>query len=413
MEPISVTMLGRFDIFADGKSALAYLGNAAKSTLLLKYILLNRGKPLATAELISIFWAEPDKSANPENALKTMISRIRSGLAKASPRLKGCILSEKKSYTWNPALECVIDVFRFEELARQLVEAEQLDEKTRKKYIQALSLYGGDLAYPSADEDWIVSRSLYLHHLYLKVVSRFIELLKADLDFETVIHACRIALEFDAFDESLNLELMNALKESGQGNEALMQYRHITSAYYKYLGIEPSERLMHFYRSLIKADLSAEADIAIIRQGLRDGAGEESAAFVCDYSIFRDIYQLQLRNLERQKNRIFLSLITVSGLPDPDPPVLDSVMRELLEILKTCLRKGDTIARYSTTQYAVLLPMVNHFGGQIVMNRIEKMFYKKYADSGVGIHIQFGGAEHGDPSPLHRTQGIAEPRPKA
>ena len=233
MNPIYVTMLGRFDILVEGNSALSYLNNSSKSILLLKYFLLNRNKPIAVADLIGIFWSEPDKSTNPESALKTMISRIRSSLAKASPLLKNCILSEKKSYMWNPDVDCTIDAFLFEELYKELQEESGFDEDIRGKYIQVLNLYGGDLAYSSVDEDWIVSRSMYLHHLYLRTVYRFIELLKTEHDYEMIIHVCRIALDIDTFDETLNLELMNALKQGGQNSAALMQYRHITSAYYK------------------------------------------------------------------------------------------------------------------------------------------------------------------------------------
>lgn len=399
MNSIYVTMLGRFDILVEGDSALVYLNNSSKSILLLKYFLLNQNKPIAVTDLIANFWAEPDKSTNPESALKTMISRIRSSLAKASPQLKNCILSEKKSYMWNPAIACTVDAFQFEALYRELQEEIDFNEDVRGKYIQVLNLYGGDLAYSSIDEDWIVSRSMYLHHLYLRTVYRFIEMLKAEEDYEMVIHVCRIALDIDTFDETLNLELMSALKQGGQNSAALMQYRHITSAYYKYLGIEPSDKILGFYRSLIKSDLAHEADINSIRQDLT--APEEKAdegyggAFVCDYSIFKDIYQLQMRNLERQKNKMFLTLASViQTMDDPLPPlVLDGVMRGLLDVLKRCLRKGDTIARYSPSQYAILLPMVNYASGQIVINRIKKLFYKKYTDSNVTLSFQIGSMD--------------------
>lgn len=396
MTSIYVTMLGRFDILVDGSSALSCLNNSAKSILLLKYFLFNRGKPMAVTDLIGIFWSEPDKSTNPENALKTMISRIRSSLAKASPSLKNCILSEKKSYMWNPAFECTVDAFLFEDLYKELQEESEFYGNVRDKYIRALDLYGGDLSYSSIDEDWIASRSMYLHHLYLRIVYRFIELLKAESDYEMIIHVCRIALDIDTFDERLNLELMNALKQGGQNSAALMQYRHITSAYYKYLGIDPSEKLLSFYRSLIKTDLTHEADINSIRQELMlSDESQDSGAFVCDYSIFRDIYQLQMRNMERQKDKMFLALASViQTLGDPlSPLVMDGIMRGLLDILKRCLRKGDTIARYSPSQYAILLPMINHSSRQVVFGRIKKLFFKKFSGGNVTISLQFGAIE--------------------
>lgn len=395
MDEIYVTMLGRFDIFVDGNSALTYLSNSSKSTLLLKFFLLNSGKSIMISDLIDMFWSEPEKSVNPESALKTMVSRIRFSLAKVSPLLKNCILSEKKSYMWNPNVRCTVDVFRFEELYTELQEEKNFDETVREKYIQLLKLYGGDLSYSTSDEEWIVGRSMYLHHLYLKTVYKFINLLKTEQDYETIIHVCRIALDIDTFDEQLNLELMNALREGGQTGAALMQYRHVTSAYYKYLGVEPSEKILSFCKDLIRADLQTEADINSIRQDLKNVNDTDNGAFICDYSIFKDIYQLQLRSLERQHNKMFLALITVSRSLNEslEPLLLDGIMRELLIILQKCLRKGDTIARYSPTQYAILLPMVNYSSGHIVINRVRKMFYKKYSDNNYKISFQFGSLD--------------------
>lgn len=391
MQPIYVTMLGRFDILVEGESTYPFFAKSPKGIMLMKYLLLNRGKPLSVSHLIDTLWAEPDKS-NPESALKTMVSRLRSSLANASPLLKNCILSEKKSYQWNPEIPCQVDVFLFEELYHQLESETVFNEEVREKYIQVLNIYGGDLSYSSDDEDWIVSRSLYLHHLYLKVVYHFIELLKGEGDYETIIHVCRIALDIDTFDELLNLELMNALKEVGQNSAALMQYRHITSAYYKYLGIDPSEKILGFYKSLIKADIAAEADLRSIRQELQ-GSTEQDGAFICDYSIFKDIYQLQLRNLERQQSKMFLALLGVTGVGDEpiDPMVLDGIMRELLEILKCCLRKGDTVSRYSPSQYAILLPMLQYANGNLIIGRIKKLFYQRFTDTKYQMGFQFEG----------------------
>lgn len=395
MNAINIVILGKFDIIVHGNSALTYLGNSSKSILLLKYLILNKGKPVSIYDLIDVFWSENEKSINPESALKTMVSRIRSSLAKASPLLKDCILCEGKSYSWNPSIECDVDVFIFEDLCNTLQNETVFDENVREKYLLILNLYGGDLSYSTANEDWLVSRSLYLHHLYLQAVYRFIGFLKEIEEFETIIHVCRIALDIDTFDEQLNLALMNAHKVVGHNNAALMQYRHITSAYYKYLGVEPSEKMLDFYKDLIKADLATETDINSIRQDLKKVQESDGGAFTCDYSIFKDIYQLQLRNMERQKSRMFLSLLSISQSMDAplEPLVLDGIMRELLEILKECLRKGDTIARYSSSQYALLLPMINYTNGHIVINRIKTMFYQKYQDNAIKLNFQFSSID--------------------
>jgi DNA-binding SARP family transcriptional activator len=400
MNQITVVMLGKFDIIVEGRSALPQISNSHKSILLLKHLILNRGKAIPIASLIEIFWAEAEKSVNPENALKTMVSRIRSNLAKVNPDLKNCIQAENRSYMWSTEAPCDVDVFRFEEMCESVKECDTLGESVREVYTHIIDIYGGDLSYSNTDEEWIVSRSLCLHHLYLQTVYKFIDMLKAEQDNEMVIHVCRIALDIDAFDERLNLELMTALKDSGQSNAALTQYKYVTSAYYKYLGIEPTEGIQSFYRNLVRSHQSSESDLQTIRTELLNSDSGETGAFICEYSIFKDIYQLQLRNIGRQENKMFLALLSVENTVEEyfDPLIQDTVMRRLLAILKDCLRRGDTISRFSSSQYAILLPMMYYSNGYIVINRIKKQFYKIYPDNSIKLIFHFGSLDQNEPS---------------
>jgi hypothetical protein len=80
-------------------------------------------------------------------------------------------------------------------------------------------------------------------------------------------------------------------------------------------------------------------------------------AFICEYAVFKEIYNLQIRNLERLGVPMFLALImvnSVDGLPLP-PLNLDEIMQGLLEILRANLRKGDAITHYLPAQCALLI----------------------------------------------------------
>ena len=109
---------------------------------------------------------------------------------------------------------------------------------------------------------------------------------------------------------------------------------------------------------------------------------EESTAFVCDYSIFKDIYKLNMRNLERLNITIFLGLITITPADkrgNTDLLLLDKTMDLFLDALKHNLRKGDTISRYGPSQFAILLPAINHKTGTIAMERVKKSFYSQHS----------------------------------
>ena len=63
-------------------------------------------------------------------------------------------------------------------------------------------------------------------------------------------------------------------------------------------------------------------------------------------------------------------------------------MAGLQEILKTNMRKGDIITRFSENTFAMLLPMVNYTTGSMVMERIEHLYYQEYAALAVPFHAR-------------------------
>ena len=51
----------------------------------------------------------------------------------------------------------------------------------------------------------------------------------------------------------------------------------------------------------------------------------------------------------------------------------------LQEILRTNMRKGDIITRFSENTFAMLLPTVKYATGNMVMDRIENLYYQEYS----------------------------------
>lgn len=389
MTDLQITLLGHFDIMSDGASILTRLEHSNKSISLIKYLLLHRKKAVPVDEIIEIFWPD-DKTTNPENALKTMISRIRSSMAEYHPDLRNCILSRNRAYQWNGEISCTVDVEQIEHMACRLEKASAITEQTEQEFTRFMTAYPGDISRSTADEHWVTGQRLYYHHLYLKTVYRFIELLKNEARHEDIIHICRLALDIDSFDEQLNVELIYALQNGGRDTAALGRYNHVSGAYSDYFGVKVPGKIKEFYQHLIYSEQKKEADIAGIRQELRKNDETAAGPVICEYSVFRDIYQLQMRNMERQTTRIFIALISVDFPMETgaSPLRLDHVMRSLLSVLQRQLRKGDIVARYSPAQYAILLPMLNYTGGQVVINRIKEIFYREFPDDIAQISFQ-------------------------
>lgn len=390
---IQVYLLGKFDIMVDGKSAVKALGNSKKGRLMLEYLLLHKDESVSSQDLYEVLWPN-EMSTNPESALKTLVSRLRSALGKFDEQLGKCIVTNRGAYRWNGDLPCEIDVFRFEALCQELTATTAMTPAVQERFSQTLRMYSGDLLALGEDESWIVSRSAYYHALYLRTTYLAIRLMKENQDYDGIIRVARAALDVDAFDETLHLELMEALVKTNRNNEALVQYRHATNLHYNYLGMRPPEKIQAFYKQIIQADQSLGMDIDSIRRALQDNDGK-FGAFVCEYAIFKDIYQLQMRNLSRLGSTMFIAIVMLNSTGEQaiEPLVLDGAMRQLLDAMIHSLRKGDTITRYSPAQYALLLPSVSHETGKMVLERIKAAFYRLCVDSSMTISYRLAPVE--------------------
>jgi DNA-binding SARP family transcriptional activator len=379
-------MLGKFMVIADGQDIIQYLGSSKKKVELLAYLILNKEKNISAFDLYDMLWPN-DENSNPESSLKTLISRLRTNLSAFD--LRNAIVTKRGFYSWNDDLDADIDVFAFENLCAEVQMAESLTKETEERFQEVLALYQGDLLPNSSLDSWVVPKSMYYHNAYLEAVQKYVALLNAEGRYSDVVHVCRKGLDIDAFDSSLNLSLMTALLKMGKSREALAQYNCTTGLHYTYLGMNPSDEILDFYKKLIRIERASGSDIDIIRKELWE-EDEAEGAFICEYAIFKDIYKLNMRNLKRLGTSMFLALISVDAIDNktPDFLLLDKIMSILRDTLRDNLRRGDTVSRYSPYQFAILLPTVNHQTGQTVLERVKKEFYKKCSTSQFVINFK-------------------------
>lgn len=387
---VRICMMGQFGIFAGDEKIDQAVSKSRKGVALMQYLILQRGESVPNYRLLETLWSG-DQSSNPENALKTLVSRMRAILNQQLPGLGGCIVAERGAYRWKSMENMSIDLYEIEDLLGRLTQIQVYSPEAAEGYGRLLKLYTGDLLQGGEQADWALSRAVTLHNQYLDAVRRYLEMLKGQGNYEECIHVCRTALDVDAFDEQLHLELMGALTQSGRSNEALVQYKHVTNLHFRYLGVQPPPSIQEFYKQIIQAGKTLDFNLETIRTELREH-GEVRGAFVCEYVVLKEIYNLQMRNLERLGSTMFLALIMVSSVSgEPmDPLKQNDVMQGLLAILKDHLRKGDTITQFSPTMYALLLPTVNYTTGNMVMERVKRFFYRRYPNSNILFNYRVG-----------------------
>lgn len=385
-----IQMMDNFALYIDERHVEYLAAKTRKGAALIEYLVLNHGQSVPNYRILATLWAD-DRSANPESALKTLVSRLRAQLNQIHPELGGCIVADRGAYHWQMMPGMTVDVYEIESIFEAL-SASKVDKARRSElYRRLMELYSGDLLQNAEQNEWALARATALHNQYMSSVYSYIELLKSEGDWDQVACTCRRALDVDNFDDRLHMELMSALINTNRTSEALVQYKHVMHLNYRYLGVRPSDDMQEFYKQIVRAGKTLDLNLESIRNELRE-SGEQRGAFVCEYAVFKEIYNLQMRNLERLGSTMFLAVIMV-GNPEEagqDSIRQDNIMNGLLEILRSNLRKGDTITHFSPTIFALLLPTVNYTTGNMVMERVRKLFYKKYPNSNIPFNYRVG-----------------------
>ena len=387
-DSVRIQMMGSFLIYIDEKRIENLVGKSRKGSALMEYLVLHRGKSVPNQQILEALWAEKAVS-NPENALKTLVSRLRTLLNQISPNLGACIASDRGAYHWENLPGMRVDVLELMDTFDAL-KSERDPDAQRVLYGKVLELYRGEL-FQTGELSREAGYAQQLHSHFLSGVYGYVDLLRKEEAYKEISVVCRTALEVDRFDDRLHIELMKALVGMNRTNDALVQYKHAENLNYRYLGAAPSDEMKAFYHQMNRNRMSLEFNLESIRRELYESS-REHGAFVCEYGMFKEIYNLQMRNLERLDTTMFLGIIMVG---DADNDGVDfirqgSVMEGLIEILRDNLRKGDIITHFSPSVIAVLLPTVNYETGSMVMERIRKLFYERFPGSSLPFSFRLG-----------------------
>lgn len=382
---IYVSMFGDCSIEYQGRVIDCSTIRSKKVWALLHFLIFNRNREISREELIELVYS-PDDSSNPQNALKTLVHRCRSVLAPlAYADTKLMILQQDRAYKWNAALPLSLDAERFDELYER---CRSLDFKSGEAFElcrEALSLYRGDFL-PKDDSAWVSALRERYRSRYLELVRFAISELSAREEYDELVLVCRNALSLFRYDEYLYCSLMTALVKQGKTQIAMSVYERTTKLFFTELGITPSDELQTIYRQIIRSTQNVELDINVIKNKLKENI-ENSGAFFCEYEFFKDIYHIA--SLIRMRTGItvqlcLFSVVSSSGLPLPTKQ-LNSTMERLKTTISSNLRRGDIFARYSVSQFIILLPLATLENAIVIAERILASFYHRLPKSGISV----------------------------
>lgn len=380
---LKVTTLGKFTV-SDSVSKATLTDEILRSDMLKKlfvYLISHREHPLSVQELFDALW-QGDETDNPAGALKNLMYRLRTALNKQFGD-QGFILTSHGSYSWNTKIEIDADFESFEEFINRAKDAKTPDEMA-DFYEAAITVYEGDFLENAGDMHWMVTQSAYFHSQFLSACKQLISFYMKEKEYEDVERVCNYAIRFDTVDEGLYCDLIRSLIKQKKNDLAVKNYEAAKKTLHDSLGVSNSKRLVEVQNELLKMDKGAVVEKM---QAIREDMSEEDdpdGVYLVGYPVFKEVYRMETRRIGRLGEAEYVLLLTAQINPEFQDSneqmnrfLIKQAMGQLESALKKTLRIGDVAARFSDSQFVILLPTCTYETTKTVANRILGIFKEK------------------------------------
>ncbi len=390
-EVVSARFFGHFKISVGARSIAETTTRARKPWSLLQYLMVHRHKNISNQQLMEALWPDGE-SDQPEKALKNLVYRVRTNFASLDvPFAQDIILYKNGAYRLNNDLPWDMDFEQFEALCKKAEDATRTAESRLADYRLAVALYEGDFLADHSLEDWVMSFNTYYRSLFFKCVQQMLDLLEKGEQYSEMELVSHRALSFDRFDEGLHKAYMKSLIAQNKRSAAISHYEATSDLFFRELGVSPDEELRNMYHDLARLTGRVQSDLAVIKEALREPEMRNDA-FVCDLSVFREMYRLEARNAERVGQSVFIVLLTLDddNAAHPSPQLMERGMDTLLDVIQSGLRRGDVASQLSPAQFIMMLPTITMENCERVISRLKDMFAAKCTRDGLRLsaHLQ-------------------------
>lgn len=397
MKAVEISMLGEFSVKYGEAKVSDKNERSGKKWSLLKYLIAHRDREISQNELIELFWAE-GKSNNPAGALKTLLHRLRAALSALQlPESLELIVNYTGSYAINRDLissgELIIDAAEFERLIKQAALPDLSEEKQLGYYLEAIGIYKGDFLRGSDAESWVTPLAVYYRSVYSRAVHRAVDILYGKGEFGEAADICRKALDADNLDQKIHEMLIKSLVGAGERQAAKKHYDYVVDLFYNREGISPSPEVISLLDDIVKEDKEYETDLNLVKSRLGEDA-PPIGAFFCEYEFFKQIYRLEIRDSRRTRQCIHICLITITDRDGgvPDGKTLTKSSERLQQCISSSLRASDIFARYSASQFIIMLLSSSHKVCDGVMRRVTQRYRSDYPKSPVKLVYNYSEA---------------------
>lgn len=384
MRTLNISMFGELSISYNDKIVDEKSQHSRKTFLLLAYLIAFRKKAIPQFELFEVLWKD-NESDNPVNALRTLLSRTRNILSKLDyPDVNRLIKASNGSYYWNKEIPVSLDIDIFEEYYN-LLKKESISDDNKITYgKKALELYKGSFLSNLSSEYWVVPMATYYNSIFINIVNILIDLYLKQDDYASIVELCNTAIALSPYQENFYYYLIDALYETGNSKDAIEQYKKAEAFMYANFGVSLSSKFSSLYKKICNTKNNLEFNLEKIHEDLVE-KDKIFGAFMCDYELFKQQFQLEIRASQRNNHPLQICLVSVVDQKRNIPPLkkLNNYMSGLENVIRSSLRASDIFARYSVSQYIIMLTNTTLENAKMVLGRIDSNCRKNISVPGL------------------------------
>lgn len=378
-----ISTLGTFDIKSENTSLIKTSSKSYRLYRMLKYFITFRNKKILSDTLIENVWPDHE-SYDPYNMLRAQVYRLRQQIKSIIPK----DIDEDKYmsinftngyYSLDIGENIIIDI---DEFGRLITLGDQnivgnIDSSI-EYYENALKLYKGTYLEKFTDELWLIPVRNYYSSLYTKTLSKLIEILEFQQEYEKIINICQDAIDLEPENEDLHIKLMQAMLKLGHTKDAESHYEYISLLLGKDKIANPLLSLQNINRK-IQTDLVKKDNIDIINIKSKIEAEQGEGPLKCNFENFKFLLNTKRRKRNLSEKQDYITIITLKeGLKKYD---LEYWSNNLSHVLKKTLRQGDVYTFWNELQVLILLGSIDEDEIINIENRIRDNLNLKYKNT--------------------------------
>jgi len=387
-EVLKVKMFGTFSMSYGNQSITGKSKSNESNFITLMEALLHAGKEGIARDALEQAIFQNIDLKNIHHSTQNVIYNAKKQLLKYGLPDVNFIEQKEGVYYFTDEIPVVEDAREFDRLFK-LAEEEKDKTKKMNLYLDVIHLYDGEFLEHQASVVWIAKEARRYRELFCESVEKAAELLREKEEWFVLEDLGYYAAKVHPFAEWETLT-MEALIATSRYEEAIRFYEDISDYYMSVIGLRPSARMQELMDYLGDQINHSYEVLDEIQEKLMEEDPDAHGGYACSYPIFRGIYQLTERTMERGGQSVFLMLCTLvdsKGNPMRDNAQMTELTDRLKDAIFRSIRRSDVVCRYGKGQYLVLLANTTMENCKIVQKRINQNFLIGRQRTGVQYYV--------------------------